>query len=78
MKPEDQVYSVQAILPDGAKDGPPVSTHALSALQAAQNVTGEPLALHGRVVRAQVRSILEGYATSLTTLYAQDPPNSGG
>ena len=72
MKPQSQLYSVQPLAPDGSKDGGLISTGAFSPLKAAEQVVGEPLSLHGKVPKAQVWAMDDGYQATLVVLYASD------
>ncbi len=64
-----QFYSVQPLLPDGTKDGGLISTDASGPLQAAEKVLREPLAIHGKVVRATVWTMTDAYTPTIITLY---------
>ena len=64
-----QFYSVQPLLPDGSKDGGLISTDASGPVQAAEKVLGEPLTIHGKIVRANVWTMTDAYTPTVITLY---------
>ncbi len=72
MSSESRFYSIQPLLPNGAKDGSLITTDAASPVQAAEKALGQQLKLHGKVARAQVWTLNADYSPNLVTLYVPD------
>ena len=72
MKAESRFDSVQPLNPDGSRDGGLINTDANSPLQASEKTMGVQLALHGKVARAIVWVMVEGFTPSTVTLCRPD------